>query len=275
MFRKTPIVLNGIELPERDAHITSIINDIALYDDGTYVAVSGGSLVEGRIPEDGELTINGMTMTVSRGNVNVRGSSISNVRGTTITQIGGNGVLQIGSIGGIASVVGTIVASGTGADAYEIDESYAVSPGDRISVEGLNSSVALYLQEGTDVCLKGTIGERPSYSRGRLSAEEFGGDLVLPRISGLELKLELANGAVTGDVIHPGSIETMNGMIGLDVYAPLEIRTSTLNGRIDVRGMMSEGGGRYVPPTGRSQGVLKLETLNGGITVRYRADGNQ
>ncbi|OIO80816.1 hypothetical protein AUJ84_02420 [Candidatus Pacearchaeota archaeon CG1_02_32_132] len=61
----------------------------------------------------------------------------------------------------------------------------------------------------------------------------------------------------------------MSGDISLDLFAPLEVRTETTFGEVDVRVMLANGRSRYSPPNENSLGNLDLTTMSGNITLRY------
>lgn len=61
------IRINGVEFPQRNAGIRSIVNNVVLYNDGTYASVQDGQVVTGQIPSDGEaLNLGGMKIRVEK-----------------------------------------------------------------------------------------------------------------------------------------------------------------------------------------------------------------
>ena len=57
MFRKKRTVINGIEFPE-DFDVSSVINNIAISNDGRYAAVTkAGDVVIADIPENGKMKL--------------------------------------------------------------------------------------------------------------------------------------------------------------------------------------------------------------------------
>src|SRR3989344_5443817 len=108
MFRRKKTVINGVELPE-DFNVSSVINNIAISNDGRYAAVTrAGDIVIANIPENGRIEVDGTTINYQRGTgrsrVDIRGS---NVRMSSFSS-------------------GSIVVSGSGCSdlEYEINQGY-------------------------------------------------------------------------------------------------------------------------------------------------------
>tara|TARA_Y100000310_G_C20556898_1_gene751024 strand:- start:193 stop:999 length:807 start_codon:yes stop_codon:yes gene_type:complete len=265
MFRKKRTVINGVELPE-DFNVSSVINNIAISNDGKYAAVTrDGNVVMGDVPDDGRIEVDGTVINYQKGrsrvnvggygsNVNISGSGIS------MSSISGGSVVMSG---------GSITIGGKSLD-YEIDKTYAVKSGDEIGLVSKNEDIALGLRDDNQARVEGLTGSEPQYAHGRLFVDDLQGKLWLPRgVSDLELALETKNGSVTGDIIHPGVVESKNGSIVLNLYAPLKVDASTKNGSVNVTGMESQGHGRYVPIGESAVGKLRASTKNGSVMVNY------
>lgn len=257
MFRKKKTRIGGIEIPERDANVISIINDVVIYDDNTYVTVEKGRLIEAEIPADGILDVGGTTISISPSGISVQGGNISvkSLRGKSL------------SVGGV-TIGGTVTS---GVRGYEIDELYQVASGDVIEVDNNREKIALALHSGKKVRIEGEVAKEPKCRSGRLSVEGLNGQIYMPKdISDLELKLKTVRGSIRGDVMHPGRIYTVRGNIELNLYAPFAVEPSTVRGKIDVREMLSKGSW-YAPANEDVQGSLSLSTTRGNIVVNYVA----
>ena len=178
----------------------------------------------------------------------------------------------------MCSVSGNIVISGSGGSVtiggrtldYEIDQTYSVQQGDEIALYSKNGNIDLGLRDGNQVRVEGLTGSEPQHAHGRLIIDELKGKLWLPRgESNLELVIESKNGSVTGDIIHPGYVESKNGTLVLNLHAPLIVNASSANGRVKVMGMESQGHGRYVPIGESAVGKLRASTKNGEVIVNY------
>lgn len=256
MFERRKTRIGGLDLPE-DFDVVSLVNNIAISKDGRYAAVTKDkNLVLGNIPSNGRIEVDGTIINYRRGgsiSVSNQGSSIN--------------------IGGMSSIVmsgGNISIGGSSLD-YEIDEDYNVSTGDEIALISKNEGIELALNESNTVRVKGLTASEPKYSNGRLFINELQGKLWLPRdvSSGLEVSLETKNGSISGELSHPGFVESKNGSIILSLYAPLVVNASTKNGSVNVVGMTSEGGGRYVPANKSTIGKLRASTKNGNVQINY------
>lgn len=256
MFRKKRTVINGIELPE-DFYASSIINNIAISDNGKYIAVTrDGNLVEGDIPENGKIEVDGTTINYRKGS----GMNVS-----------GSGIHMSGVSGGSISISGGSISIGGGKSLEnEINESYKVNSGDEVALVSKNEDIALGFRDDYNVGVEGLTASEPKYSNGRLFVDDLQGKLSLPRkVSDLEVALETKNGSVTGDIMHPGFVESKNGSIILNLYAPLKVDASTKNGSVNVTGMESQGHGRYVPIGEAPVGKLRASTKNGSVMINY------
>src|SRR3989338_4424663 len=260
MFRKKRTTINGVELPE-DFQVSSVINNIAISNDGRYAAVTrGGDLVIADVPKNGRIEMDGTTINYQKGTgsgkMNIQGSSI---RMSSISS--GSVVVSGGST--------TISVNGGSNLEYEIDQGYGGIS--RLSLNEQANDINLGLSEDGKVYVKGLTSKEPEYASGRLNVNGLNGTLLLPKsIHDLEQDLRTMSGDIDGDVAHQGRIKTLSGDISIKLLAPLIVEVSTLSGEIDVRGMIRDGRNIYRPSTGDVLGTLQLETLSGDIDLRYK-----
>lgn len=245
------IIINGVKLPEKDANVRSIINNIVIYDDGTFVAVRGSNLIEGSIPSNGEINIDGMRIKVSG------------------CPYDSNSDIRISSSG--VSISGSSSSDSSSLDNM-IEKSFELRAGYKINLSNVNSNVNLDLIPGTELEIKGTVLEEPISVHGsKLFIKGLNGSLYLPKcISELELSLKSINGNIIGKVQHPGSIITTNGNIDLVLASPMGFEAITLNGTLDIKGAWAYKGKYYHNDSDTNDDkLLSLSTVNGNIKVRY------
>jgi hypothetical protein len=153
---------------------------------------------------------------------------------------------------------------------YEINHEYELQPGSKVFLLSESEPVELYFQAGNKARVEGETRSEPVYSDNKLVINSLKGKLWLPAgISDLEIAVRAMNGSVRGDIIHKGSIETMNGSIDLKLHAPMDITAFAMNGNIDITGMESKGDGKYSPNV-PAVGALKVCAMNGNIKVVYQ-----
>lgn len=116
---------------------------------------------------------------------------------------------------------------------------------------------------------------------GELSIGSLEGRLLLPKNSrGLRVEIDGRHGgSITGKIAHPGEIRTPSSSLNkvdIGLCEPLEIvveKEGHPSGKIDIRGMVNKGDGRYVPrrpevPTG----TLRIRASGmGNVTVHYES----
>lgn len=261
MFRRRKTVINGVELPE-DFNTSSVINNIAISNDGRYAAVTkSGDVIIADIPKSGRIEVDGIVLNYQKGT----GKSKMNIRGSNVSMSSFSG----GSV--VISGGGSYVSIGKGSDLeYEIDQSY-----DNISRLFLNeqiNDISVGLSNDGKVHVKGFTSREPEYRGSRLIVDRLEGSLLLPEsMKNFEQDLKTMSGDIDGDIANKGRMKTISGDISIRLLSPLIVETSTISGDIDVRGMMADGRARYKPPTGNPLGNLYLETISGDIDVRYEA----
>ncbi|MBI2581298.1 DUF4097 family beta strand repeat protein [Candidatus Woesearchaeota archaeon] len=151
---------------------------------------------------------------------------------------------------------------------YAIDESYRGVGA--VTLKTISNGITLALSDDGKVYVSGFISREPEIRAGRLFIDGLRGILKLPKNKeSLTLEANLTSGDVRGAIAHSGRIATVSGGINLELYAPLALEASVVNGEVSVIGMMSEGRGVYSPPNAQPKGKLSLQTTSGDINVRY------
>lgn len=293
-------MIQGVQLPEKDADITSIVNNVVLYNDNTFATVDAqGRVITGQIPENGRIKVDDTEIHVSRRGVTYVSGEGGNatVIGTGTIAIGrgaisaGPGGISIGGTchgnvyaGGRPAVTGrnlevrltgsTIVIGNNSPPEYEIDKAYPVKKRDLVSVCCNTGNIALALTDGRSVRVEGNISSEPVYAEGRLMIQELDGTVYMPRrIKDLDILADSKNGTVTGEVIHPGDIASKNGCVTIRLMAPLKVKASTQNGIVSVNGMQQITNEWYTPPgVAKPKGTLSIDSKNGVVTVTYSAN---
>ncbi len=154
---------------------------------------------------------------------------------------------------------------------YEINHEYELQPGSRVFLLSEHEPVELQILPGNKAKIEGETRSEPVYSDNKLVINSLKGKLWLPAgISDLEIAVRAMNGSVNGNIMHKGSIETMNGSIDLKLHAPMDITAFAMNGNINITGMEAKGDGKYSPNV-PVIGALKLAAMNGNIKVVYQA----
>lgn len=261
-------VLNGVPLP-REFSGGSIINNVAISRDGSKYAVVGRDkqIITGDVPDNGVLEIDGTKITIGKGG---RGVSISGRGGSSSvfssTSFGGV-VIGGGTFGGVVIGGGNISIGGSVREA-EVDQSFV---GVReVIVQTTDADLRFRVHDATSVKVEGAAVEKPSVHHGMLDLGDFEGVIYLPR-TGVKVAAKTMSGDIDGDISSEGSLKTMSGDISLKLSGPIAIRTQTMSGDVDVRGMMSAGRNTFEPPSGNVEGNLSLETMSGDVTVKYNA----
>lgn len=244
MFRKSRVVINGIELPEEFSG-ASIINNIAITEK-RFAYVKNENIITGDIPEDGKLNVDGNIITIRKGTKGFNIDSMSAVRS----------IFNSGSIS-------------TGKQ-YEIDETY--NNVSKVTLKDTSNELKLRLITENLVHIKGLTNIKPEFKNGNLFIDGLEGTLCLPKFLNIELNIRKSSGDIEGDIGHKGIIQTSSGDIDLELYSPLTLEVSTSSGDINVSKMISEGRGIYIPPNAKPVGTLILEASSGDINVRYIQD---
>ncbi len=259
MFRRRKTIINCVELPE-DLNVSSVINNIAISNDGKYATVTkSGDVIIADIPKSGKIEVDGIIINYHKGT----GKNRMNIQRGNVRMSSFSGGSVIVSGGG-----GSISINGGSNLEYEIDQSYDnVS---RLSLDEQMNDIKVELSNDKKVHVRGLTSRKPEFRNGCLVVNRLEGNLLLPKsMEDLEQNLKTMSGDIDGDVAHKGKMKTMSGDISIRLLSPLVVETSTMSGDVDVRGMMADGRARYKPPTGTSLGNLYLETMSGDIDVRY------
>ena len=250
-------VLNGVSLPAEFSG-GSVVNNVAISKDGSKYAVIGSNkqLITGDVPDNGVLEINGMRVTIGR---NGREISISgDGRDSVGTSSGSFGAI---AIGGNISIRGS-------ARQEEVKEWFAEVT--EVVVQATDADLRFRVHDARSVEVEGISSDEPSLRHGVLDLGDFEGVIHLPR-TGVRVAAKTMSGDIKGEISSEGSLTTMAGDISLKLGGPIAIRTETMSGDIDVRGMMSAGRNTFEPPAGDVQGTLLLQTMSGDVTVKYKA----
>ncbi len=154
---------------------------------------------------------------------------------------------------------------------FEISEVYESVK--NVYLHESSKDIHLKLIDGSKVRVECSIGSKPEFQDGRLSINRLQGNLVLPKDAvNMEINIMTSSGDIEGDVAHKGMIASTSGDINIDLYAPIKIATTTIAGDIDVVGMISQGRGIFIPPNGKSIGILVIDTTSGDINVKYKKE---
>jgi len=112
--------------------------------------------------------------------------------------------------------------------------------------------------------------QEPVQSNGALEVNDLTGYIWLPDgISDLELEIDSINAGVIGEVMHPGIISSVNGLIYLKLQAPLRVNASSKKGEVRVVGMRKNANGIYLPRDEEPIANLVAHSKNGDVIIEY------
>jgi hypothetical protein len=227
--------INGVRLPE-DFQAGSIVNNLAVSRDGKrYALVSNGSILMGDMPASGKLTVEGLTSPSSRAPASASRPAAAPAAAA-----------RIGS---------------SAPRAYE--------KVDCVRVESGVGDITLGLSDDRKVHVEGDTGSERDSKDGDLRIEDLDGALLLPKGEAIDLGVRTGTGDISGEVESAGRFVTGSGDITLTVRKPFKVVARVSTGSVDVRGMLSEGDGVFLPPDGKFWGVLEAKTSTGDISIRY------
>jgi hypothetical protein len=258
------MIVNGAKLPA-EFNGGNVAGDVVVSRDQTKVAITrgNGKLLIAPTPESGTLLVNGMEITINRGGgVSVR------TDGDFIVDMGAGDIVGavIGSLGGASFGRTSSVHFSVGSsEASDLNDTFQGI--EEVRVDNVNESVRLEVSSGNDVLVSGKIADKVKEKGDSLRLTAFEGVVEVPEAT--EVRIDSVNGSVTGELASGGRVETVNGSVTLVLKAPVNVRIESAGWNSpDVEGMVTQGK-LFVPPEGKADKTLRIETVNGGVSVRY------
>jgi hypothetical protein len=254
--------ISEVELPKGFEKVCTLADKIAISSDGRYAVIGlDGSLIEGQLPEDGNMDIDGTII-----NYHHHPHYVATM-GPKAEAIPITGQSPI-----VINAQNVVIQNGNG---YNLRTDYEGVKSIDVQV-GL-STLTLGVSNDNKVYVDGQSNQEVIYKDGVLILASFSGKLIIPFSDSLEAKVHSIMGNINGDIAYPIDIATHSGDIILNMHVPLRVLAHANYSSLNMKGMKYvkpkkgtvEDSKIYLPMSHKPIGDVNLKATDGDICITY------